>query len=202
MAMEKEVQNYTGLYRQALQQSGAADAETRAQAYAERLAALYASPAYAQHAIYPTMDTAKVYAVIAMCLECKERGQSREETIDLVNTAFEKRKKLFCALEKLIDATPLAWPVAKKWNLSDHESRVKDGSIQYEFFNVEDGKISYRIVGCAYVEMFRYYGIREYCKIFCMTDTQAYSNLTRHVKFVRQSDLSDGEACRDDILRR
>lgn len=52
-----------------------------------------------------------------------------------------------------------------------------------------------------YVEMFAFYGIRELCKIFCMTDIQAYTNLVRHVRFVRHSDLSDGDCCRDDIYR-
>ncbi len=52
-----------------------------------------------------------------------------------------------------------------------------------------------------YAEMFAFYGIRELCKIFCMTDIQAYTNLVRHVRFVRHSDLSDGDCCRDDIYR-
>ena len=28
----------------------------------------------------------------------------------------------------------------------------------------------------------------------------AYSNLTRHVKFIRHSDLSDGECCHDEVI--
>lgn len=52
-----------------------------------------------------------------------------------------------------------------------------------------------------YAEMFAFYVIRELCKIFCMTDIQAYTNLVRHVRFVRHSDLSDGDCCRDDIFR-
>lgn len=39
-------------------------------------------------------------------------------------------------------------------------------------------------------------------KIFCNTDRIAYSGLTRHVKFVRHSDLSDGNACFDEIFRK
>ncbi len=53
-----------------------------------------------------------------------------------------------------------------------------------------------------YVEMFAHYGIRPLCKIFCNTDLIAYSGLTRHVKFVRHSDLSDGNACFDEIFRK
>ncbi len=31
------------------------------------------------------------------------------------------------------------------------------------------------------------------------TDVQAYANLTRHIKFHRYSDLSDGNCCHDVI---
>ena len=46
---------------------------------------------------------------------------------------------------------------------------------------------------------FSCYGIRSLCKIFCNTDRIAYSGLTGHMKFVRHSDLSDGDACYDEI---
>jgi len=50
--------------------------------------------------------------------------------------------------------------------------------------------------------MFETYGIRSLCKIFCMTDTTSYENLRRHVTFIRHSDLSDGDTCHDEIIRR
>lgn len=53
-----------------------------------------------------------------------------------------------------------------------------------------------------YVEMFLCYGIRQLCKIFCNTDRIAYSGLTRHVRFVRHSDLSDGDTCHDEIIKK
>ena len=62
--------------------------------------------------------------------------------------------------------------------------------------------IEYRISRCVYVEMFEAYCIRSLCKIFCMTDTTSYENLRRHVTFIRHSDLSDGDACHDEIIRR
>ncbi|MCR5603785.1 MAG: L-2-amino-thiazoline-4-carboxylic acid hydrolase [Lachnospiraceae bacterium] len=55
---------------------------------------------------------------------------------------------------------------------------------------------------CMYVEIFKYYGIRPLCKLFCNTDRIAYSGLTRHVNFVRHSDLSDGDVCFDEIFRK
>ena len=50
-------------------------------------------------------------------------------------------------------------------------------------------------------ELREQYGIRELCKIFCMSDTLAYANLTRHVRFVRHSDRSDGDCCHDDVYQ-
>lgn len=202
MELEKEVRRYTGLYRTALLRNGVAEADRKAQAYAAKLAEMYASEEYAKHDIYPTISTPLVYAVIAMCLQLKETGQTKEETIALVNDVFRTRKKLLGALEKVIDVFPIAWTATRKWNLSDHESRVKDGSITYDFFTAGENEISYRISKCGYVEMFEQYGIREYCKIFCMTDTQAYANLTRHVEFIRYEDLSDGGSCHDVVRRK
>ena len=69
-------------------------------------------------------------------------------------------------------------------------------------FDVGEDRIEYRISKCAYVDMFEAYGIRSLCKIFCMTDTTSYENLRRHVTFIRHSDLSDGDACHDEIIQR
>ena len=85
---------------------------------------------------------------------------------------------------------------------SDHADRVKDGSITYDNFNLGKDKVEYYISKCMYVEIFSSYGIRPLCKIFCNTDRIAYSGLTRHATFVRHSDLSDGEACFDEIIRK
>lgn len=93
------------------------------------------------------------------------------------------------------------WTIARKWNLAEHKNRLRDGSITFDEFQADAEHVSYRINRCMYVEMFAFYGIRELCKIFCMTDIQAYTNFVRHVRFVRHSDLSDGDCCRDDIYR-
>ena len=36
----------------------------------------------------------------------------------------------------------------------------------------------------------------------CMTDETAYAGLTRHVEFIRHSDLSIGNCCHDEVIRR
>ena len=198
--MEKSVKKYAKLYRTALKANSISDIDLRLDSYEQRLKEMYASRAFKVHNVYPTMDVSKIYAVIAMCLELKQDNYSDEEIIDIVNSGFAKLRKAFMLLEKIIDSLPFAYQIAKKWNIADHENRVKDGSITYDYFNVSEGKIEYRISKCMYIELFEYYGIRSLCKIFCITDETAYSNLTKHVKFIRHSDLSCGDCCHDEVI--
>ena len=200
--MEKTVEKYVNLYGKMLEEYHFSDVEEKKKSYGKRLSDMYASDIYKKHNVYPSMDVQYIYAIIAMCLELQEHGLSYQEIIDHVNAAFKKRKAFFTVLLKTIDLLPNAYKIAEKWNISDHDKRVKDGSITYDVFNVSDGKIEYDISRCMYAEMFEYYGIRPLCKIFCLTDVTSYAALQRHVKFIRHSDLSDGESCHDEVIRR
>ena len=197
--MEKFVKKYAQIYRVALNANNFSDIDLRVKSYEQRLKKMYASNAFVVHNVYPTMDVTKIYAVIAMCLELKKENLSNTEIIDVVNSGFMKLKKMLAIVEKVIDILPNTYQIAKKWNISDHENRVEDGSITYDYFNVTEGKIEYCISKCMYIEMFEYYGILSLCKIFCLTDEAAYANLTRHVKFIRHSDLSDSTCCHDEV---
>ena len=200
--MEKEIKRYTEIYRDSLRANGFSDLEWRCEAYRKRLSEMYSSEAFIQHNIYPTMDVIKIYAVIAMCLELKEEGLPEADIITIINAGFDRIRKKFSIILKLVDALPNSYKIAERWNINDHAKRVKDGSITYDVFDVSDGKIEYSISKCMYVEMFSYYGIRSLCKIFCITDEYAYSRLTKRVKFIRHSDLSEGECCHDEIIRK
>ena len=200
MDMYKIVKKYGKTYRKILVKGNYPDPDVKQEAYEKRLAEMYASKRYAEHNIYPTTNSEYIYAIIAMCLELKEFGLSDKETIDTVNSGFSSRRNVFKRLIRCIDLLPNSYQIAKKWNISDHDKRVRDGSIFYDQFDVSDGKIEYNISKCMYVEMFETYGIRPLCKIFCMTDTTAYSNLEKHVEFIRYSDLSDGDCCHDIIM--
>ena len=125
-----------------------------------------------------------------------------QKTMEIVNRGFEKRREFFRKIIAFIDILPNSFDIAKKWNISDHRKRVKDGSITYDYFKVSRDKVEYRISKCMYVEMFDTYGIKGLCKIFCMTDEFAYAGLPKHVKFIRHSDLSDGPTCADEVIRR
>ena len=196
--MEKSVKKFAKIYRTALQENSFSNIEVRVESYVHKLREMYASQDFTKHNVYPTMDVTKIYAVIAMCLELKKDNYTDKEIIDIVNSGFKRLKKILAVVEKIIDILPNSYKIARKWNISDHENRVKDGSITYDYFDVSEGKIEYRISKCMYIEMFEHYGIRGLCKIFCLTDEAAYANLTRHVKFIRYSDLSDGDCCHDE----
>ena len=200
--MEETVRKYGKVYRKALPFRHFQDIGSKAAAYEARLREMYASDGFKAHSVYPTTNATHVYAVIAMCLEMKAFGLTDAEIIEAVNQGFARRRSFFRRIIRAIDLLPNSFSIAKKWNIQDHDRRVKDGSLTYDRFEVGEDRIEYRISKCVYVEMFEAYGIRGLCRIFCMTDTTSYENLRRHVTFIRHSDLSDGDACHDEIIRR
>ena len=200
MDTEKALKSYTKLFGKTLARSQVADAAKITWAFKTRLANMYASEDFRRHSAYPSIDTAKVYAVIALGLELREHGYSDGEIIDLVNCAFANLKRFFYAIEAVVDLFPCCYGVVRKWNIRDHAARIADGSIDYDFFEADEKRVTYSISGCRYVEMFEHYDVRSLCKVFCMSDTMAYEHLTRHVRFICHSDLSDGPACHDEII--
>ncbi len=200
--MEKIVKKYVKIYKYALKKNNFSDINKRIESYTQRLIQMYNSEAFIKHNVYPTMDVNKVYAVIAMCLELKKENLSDTEIIDIINSGFEKIKRIVNIIAKVINVLPTTYQLAKKWNINDYNNRVKDGSIIYDYFEATDEKIEYRISKCMYIEMFEFYGIRSLCKIFCLTDESAYAKIQKHVKFIRHSDLSNGNCCHDEVINK
>lgn len=190
------------LYQRALKIQNFSDAESKTRQYENRLRDMLASPAFHAHNVYPTMNVPLIYAVIAMCLELLDLGLSDGEIITFTDIVFTGRRKIFDTLIRIVNLLPNSFRIAKKWNINDHAKRVQDHSITYDSFSVSEDAVEYRISKCMYVEMFECYGIRSLCKIFCNTDTRSYAGLTRHVRFVRHSDLSDGPCCWDEVYRK
>lgn len=198
--VNKRVKKHAKAFRKAVEHAGIADANACVQSFKQRLANMLASDLFRTHNVYPTIDVEHVYAVIAMCLELRKQGVSDEEVRNAVNAGFAARRRFFDALIATIDHLPFAWSIVRRWNVNDHAKRVADGSIDYDCFEVSTHAIAYEISGCRYVDMFEAWGARRLCKLFCETDTRSYAGLTRHVKFVRHSDLSDGPSCHDEIF--
>ena len=192
---------YIQVYRKILIDNSLGNVETGVKSYIKRLEEMYASENYKKHNNYPSMNVETIYAVIAMCLELKQFGLSDREIIDVVDKGYESKRAAFKKLLRFIDLFPCSYNIAKKWNINDHAKRVEDGSIDYDFFDVSDDKVEYSLSGCRYIDMFEAYGIRPLCKIFCMTDEMAYASLTRHVKFIRHSDMSESDVCHDEVIR-
>ena len=201
MDVNKTIKRYAKVYRKALAYAGSSDIDAEANDYENRLGEMYASDAFARYSRYPTKITVHVFAVIAMCLGLKKYDLSDDRIINAVNSGFSARRNFFRRLLRCIDMLPNAYQIAEKWNISDHDKRVKDGSLTYDYFNVTEGKIEYCISGCIYMDMFELYGIRSLGRIFCTTDTTSSISssrargpagrriLTRLSSFTRRSSL-------------
>ena len=200
--IDKKIKSYSKYYRNILVNEGLEDIDRRMSSYKARLKEMYRSDGFKTHNIYPSTNVSFVYAVIAICLELKNAGYTDDRIIPAVEKSMEKRWNAFVKILQFIDLFPFSFSVVRKWNQSDHADRVKDRSITYDYFNLGREKVEYYISKCMYVEMFSFYGIRPLCKIFCNTDRIAYSGLTRHVEYICHSDLSDGDACYDEIIRK
>ncbi|MCR5728114.1 MAG: L-2-amino-thiazoline-4-carboxylic acid hydrolase [Lachnospiraceae bacterium] len=200
--IDKKVRSYSKYYRTLLLNEGIKDIDAGMTSYETRLRTMYGSKEFAAHNIYPSTNVSFVYAVIAMCLELKDAGYNDTMIIPAVEKCMASRWNAFVKILKFIDHFPFCFSIVRKWNKSDHRDRVKDGSITYDHFELGKEKVEYNISKCIYVEMFKSYGIRPLCKIFCNTDRIAYSGLTRHVRFIRHSDLSQGDACHDEIIKK
>lgn len=200
MNIEKTIKSYAKIYRKALVDGKMQEIDDEIASYESRLREMYTSDNFKRHSNYPSTNAVHVYAVIAMCLGLKRFDLSDPQIIDIINSGFSTRRNFFRRLLRCIDMMPNAYQIAEKWNISDHDKRVKDSSLTYDYFNVSEGKIEYCISKCVYIDMFETYGIRSLCKIFCMTDTTSYENLPKHVTFIRHSDLSDGNCCHEEII--
>ena len=198
--MDRRIAQYTKVFRRAAQHAEIPEADECVASFARRLKDMYASKLFTEHSVYPTINVVHVYAVIAMCLELRGHGLTDEQIIACVNVAFAARIRVFDTLLGAIDLLPNCYAIVRRWNIDDHCKRVADGSIDYDLFEVREHSIEYRISGCRYVDMFESWGVRPLCKVFCDTDTRSYASLTRHVEFVRHSDLSDGPSCHDVII--
>ena len=200
--IEKNIKSYSKYYQNVLVNEDMNDIKERMDSYKKRLKEMYESESFAAHDIYPSMSVSFVYAVIAMCQELKDAGFDDGHIISAIEKGMDGRWKAFVKIVKFIDLFPNSFAITRRWNISDHASRIKDGSITYDYFKAEKDKVEYSISSCMYAEMFSSYKIRPLCKIFCNTDLIFYSALTRHVRFIRHSDLSDGEACHDEVIRK
>lgn len=198
----KNLRSYSKYYRNVLLNEGLKDVDQRMTSYETRLKEMYSSDEFKAHSIYPSTNVSFVYAVIAMCLELKDAGYTDDRIIPVVERGMASRWNAFVKILNFIDLFPFCFSAVRIWNKSDHADRVKDGSITYDYFKLEKEKIEYSISKCMYVEMFSCYGIRPLCKLFCNTDRIAYAGLTRHVDFIRHSDLSDGDVCFDEIIKK
>lgn len=112
--MDKVIERYAKAYRRGLEARGFDDVDGMVAVYRARLREMYASDAYREHNVYPSMSVKHVYAVIAMCLELRERGLTNEQIIDTVNAGFAARRRFFDVLVRAIDLLPSCYRIAER----------------------------------------------------------------------------------------
>ena len=130
--LEFKVRRYTSLFREAVRKSDIPWPDKMTENYTARLTDMYNSDKFREHNVYPSTDVAKVYAVIAMCLEFKEYELDDDTIIELVNYAFRNVKLIATYIGKAVDELPCCYDLVRIWNVNDHAKRVKDESITYE----------------------------------------------------------------------
>ena len=153
--MEKYVNNYAKLYKNALVNNKFSDIDKKLNSYKNRLRKMYLSENFEKHNVYPTMNVTKIYAIIAMCLKLKKEKLSDKEIIDIINGGFEKLRGIVKIIAKVINLLPNTYQIAKKWNINDHNNRIKDGSITYDYFEASDEKyLNVCILKCLNIMVF------------------------------------------------
>ena len=148
--IEKTIKRYAKIYRKVLVEGGIKEIDDEITSYEKRLREMYNSYAFQKHSSYPSTNAVHVYAVIAMCLGLKHYDLSDSQIIDIINSGFSARRNFFKRLLQCIDRMPNAYQIARKWNISDHDKRVKDGSLTYDYFRVSERIIEYCISKCVY----------------------------------------------------
>ncbi len=86
--MEKLTKQFADMYRNTLRVKGFSEPEQKTNSYICRLERMYTSEKYQEYSIYPSMGIDKIFAVIAICLELNELGESDAEIIEFVNTGL------------------------------------------------------------------------------------------------------------------
>ena len=151
MDIEKTIRSYSKIYRKALVEGKKKDIDDEITIYEKRLREMYNSDAFQKHSSYHSTNAVHVYAVIAMCLGLKHYDLSDSQIIDIINSGFSARRNFFKRLLQCIDRMPNAYQIARKWNISDHDKRVKDGSLTYDYFRVSERKIEYCVFRSAFI---------------------------------------------------
>ena len=199
-ANEKYAKKYAKMFSKATKELGRADWNSLYDTYYTRYLGHLESPEYIGYARYKTISLEKVYAAITHAQICLELGYDLKEAQRIWEDILSRKiKKMTNKVMLLIDALPNGYEITAGWLYQDAQARIAENCLTYGQLKYSGEKLEYRITRCAYVEIFEHYGIRNFAKVFCNTDL-CMAVMHRHTRFVRHSDLVDGDCCHDEII--
>lgn len=196
---EKLARKYTKLFCSSMKKAGRYTPSLYEE-YKNLYLDLTDSAEYKEFSKYKTMGINKVYAAITHTKLCQDKGISLDEARNIWEKYTAKNiRRIFRTVCKVIDILPNGYKIVSGWLYDDAQKRINENCLTYEFLDYTDKKLQYKITRCAYIELFEKYGIKKFCKVFCNNDL-CMQVMHRKAKFIRHSDLTDGNCCYDEII--
>ena len=197
---EKYAVKYAKMFFRTMKEIGRDDAEHLYEVFYTRYIEHLNSKEFQDFSRYKTIILEKVYCAITHAKICLELGYSLEEAHRLWEEVLSRNfKKFFNLGMELIDALPNGYKIVAGWLYKDAKARIAEDCLTFDLLDYTNQKLEYKITRCAYAEIFEYYGIRNFAKVFCNADL-CMTVMHRHAKFIRHSDLVDGPFCHDEIF--
>lgn len=197
----KYVRKYAKIFLKTMKEIGREDNETMHETFKIRYMNHLNSKEFIEFSKYKTISLEKVYCAITFAQILTEAGYSLDGAQEIWEKVLIKElKKKINNILKFIDNLPFCYKIVSGLLYKDAKERIAENCLTYEFLEYNKDKLEYKISRCAYIEIFEYYGIRQFCKVFCNNDL-CMKTLYKRAKFIRHSDLVDGENCHDEIIK-
>lgn len=197
----KFVNKYAKLFLKTMEEIGREDSQTLYETFRTRYINYLNSKEFIEFSRYKTISLEKVYCAITFAKICTESGYSLDEAQEIWEEVLTKElKRKINNIFKVIDNLPHCYKIVSGLLYKDAKERIAENCLTYELLEYNKEKLEYKISRCAYVEIFEYYGIKQFCKVFCNNDL-CMNTLHKRAKFIRHSDLVDGKCCHDEIIK-
>lgn len=169
--------------------------------YRARFLQYAGSPEYRRFSQFRTMGVDKVFAAITHAKICMEAGISMEEALRIWETYTAGGiRRIFRGACRAIDLLPNGYKILADLLWKDAKQRSAEQCLTYEKLDYTEKKLEYKITRCMYIEAFEAFGLRPFCKAVCNSDL-CMQAMQKHARFIRHSDLADGDCCHDELVK-
>ncbi len=202
--MEKKVKwmtQYAKLFAKAMKKIGRKDYKKLENLFRNRYMDYMCSDEFEEYKKYGTMPIEKVYAAITHAKICLEAGISLEEAMriweQIMHVNEGKVQGLIC---KYFDSSRNGYK--KLANRLENEARKSkaDKSRTFEVLERSDEKVELKVTRCAYMEIFEYYEVRDFYKVFC-NSIQCLGMVQKSAKFVKHTQLENSDCCYMELVK-